>query len=306
MHTRFQAGLLLAIGITAIAFLLSFAFNVKKEPNSFWLCQFQGFFVDFSGWLTMLYSLVFAIWLLVWITCGRELKICHWAVPIGLEIGTHLFVWVVSIIASTIPFSTNSYGVAGDWCFLNGSQDAGKVYLTALFYGPMWFCMLLVFIIYTITLILVFRSYNKHRMIQGRSFFEEFKSCFGGYNSLDKKSSFRQWIYEMRVYLKLILTPCMFCNNFFWWIWVVIFLIIATFPTVNRIQFLFTQKNYLWIGILHIISVPMYAVLIVIIHFANPLVGSSFVWSLLCCKVCSKKQKESIEFQEIPQTPTSP
>ena len=78
-------------------------------------CRFRGFFCHFFGWATMLWVLMITVNMLLTIKKRSSSQYLKWF---------HVFVWVVSFIVSLIPFSKDSYGPAGIWCWIQKDYPA--------------------------------------------------------------------------------------------------------------------------------------------------------------------------------------
>jgi len=49
----------------------------------------------------------------------------------------HSIIWPLALIISILPFTTNSYGPAGGWCWIKNRNTADKVWIIAVFYGEL-------------------------------------------------------------------------------------------------------------------------------------------------------------------------
>jgi len=49
----------------------------------------------------------------------------------------HMIIWPLALIISILPFTTDSYGPAGGWCWIKNRNTADKVWIIAVFYGEL-------------------------------------------------------------------------------------------------------------------------------------------------------------------------
>ena len=80
----------------------------------------------------------------------------------------------------------------------------------------------------------------------------------------------KQWMFEMRVYSKLILWPGVFIA-----VWII--------PTINRVQNMITGNSYFALTLVHLVITNLQGFFNVIIYFFNPLKYIFLLRRVLCC-----------------------
>ena len=101
-------------------------------------CQYFASNGQLLTWVMYMYMLMLSFWLLVYITCGRAMRRLHKVMKLAFEIGSHVIVWVVSLIFFVVPFFVDNggsiYGEAGEVCWISSKTQLGKVVGMATFY----------------------------------------------------------------------------------------------------------------------------------------------------------------------------
>merc|ERR1719323_362450 len=83
-------------------------FDDGNHPNS---CRFQAFLIQFG-------SLASILWVTVISYCIKEVVINrNNYVEEDMRL-YHAFVWITSLVLSSLPFTTDSYGPASGWCWI--------------------------------------------------------------------------------------------------------------------------------------------------------------------------------------------
>jgi len=103
-------------------------------------CRFQAFMIQFG-------SLASILWVTVISYCIKEVVINRNAYVEENMQSYHLFVWITSVILSSLPFTTGSYGPASGWCWIE-KEDVGVMWRFVVFYIPLWFAGLWILWIY--------------------------------------------------------------------------------------------------------------------------------------------------------------
>eukprot|EP00483_Globobulimina_turgida_P009865 UN09884 len=60
----------------------------------------------------------------------------------------HVVIWTITIITTILPLTTNSYGVAGGWCWIKDETTVGTMWRYVLFYVPLWICIIYMIVVY--------------------------------------------------------------------------------------------------------------------------------------------------------------
>lgn len=92
-------------------------------------CTFQGWMQQFFELASILWSCV--IGLTLWSSVVRQTRV------FATRMKLHIAVWGISAFVSFLPFSTNSYGESGSWCWIKG-DEAGTYWRYAAFYVLLW------------------------------------------------------------------------------------------------------------------------------------------------------------------------
>lgn len=90
-----------------------------------------------------------------------------------MEAVSHLIGWGFPLILTSIPLVTGTVGDAGGFCWITGESVLGNVVRFAAHYIPVWICIVLMAILYSVTLIYVIiaqcrfaRLLHKHGRVQ--------------------------------------------------------------------------------------------------------------------------------------------
>ena len=123
---------------------ISYSFGLVKDRSP--LCWVQAIMTNVfpvAGifWTTILAYLLFSV-----ISTGKMMK--------ELSLGIHLFCFVLPIILTLLPLSTNRYGARGDygWCFIDNRSDSPEwsqtFWVIASFYLWIWIAIILFIALY--------------------------------------------------------------------------------------------------------------------------------------------------------------
>eukprot|EP00743_Colponemidia_sp_Colp-15_P003637 GILK01003926.1.p1 GENE.GILK01003926.1~~GILK01003926.1.p1 ORF type:complete len:317 (-),score=26.39 GILK01003926.1:333-1283(-) len=107
--------------------------NLLGDPaDGSGLCYVQAVLVSYFGLTSVLWSGVIAY------TVYETVISQNGHVSVRIK-AFHIFVWTTAFILTALPFTTNSYGSAGSWCWI--SNDQGNISVTwrlVQFYIPLW------------------------------------------------------------------------------------------------------------------------------------------------------------------------
>jgi len=119
------------------------------------LCTLQGFIGQFFDISSVFWATVVARSLYVVIVEERSITEEY-------TLKCHQFVWGTALVLSLLPFTTNSYGPAGPWCWITApqtdqvrqrfAQDMGTTWRAFSFYIPIWICFFYVVYSYTVVI----------------------------------------------------------------------------------------------------------------------------------------------------------
>eukprot|EP00493_Phyllostaurus_siculus_P028092 UN28440 len=127
-YERFAFRLVLAV---AVSDFISEFLTVLGHPDNEYVCRFQSFVNTFGGVSSVLWVAVVS-YCIYRITVIQDYFIHHY------EVQFHLFCWFASLILALLPFSTESYGDIGVYCWIKDESTIDKIWRISSFYGPLW------------------------------------------------------------------------------------------------------------------------------------------------------------------------
>jgi len=65
-----------------------------------------------------------------------------------LLVRMHIIIWGITLVSTILPLTTNSYGVAGGWCWIKGVTDIDIMWRYICFYGLIWVAIIYMIVIY--------------------------------------------------------------------------------------------------------------------------------------------------------------
>jgi len=138
LNVRYQLALTIPLYIFNFHGIARVVYKPPTGDNSA-MCQYFASNGQLLTWVMYMYMLMLSFWLLVFITCGRAMRRLPKFVRAAFEIGSHVLVWVVSLIFFIIPFFVGEngksiYGEAGEVCWISSKTQIGKVVGMATFY----------------------------------------------------------------------------------------------------------------------------------------------------------------------------
>jgi hypothetical protein len=200
-------------------------------------CFYQGFSTQFFGFASHIWSLMVAIWMFWILVLQKRNHVVY------LEIASHVISWTVTIGLAIIPMAMGLIGTAGHGiCWITNANRTGKVMRFAVFYIPLWMCILAVCVLYLITMIYVAKK--------------QFNSFSG--SSYNKQR--RHVATSMALYIKLLGFPLFYAA-----LWI--------FPTIRRILESATGKAPLWLKYMHSFN-SMQGFWHTMIYFVSEIVGT--------------------------------
>ena len=129
----YQVSSSLAFGLTCVLQLLYVYYNDDLQVYRH-VCVFAAWCTQFTCCLKLLFSAWMTVYLFLYATCYRNMR--------KPEVGFVAGVVFLSLLISTVPFATHSYGPSGSWCWIENLggrncsiQLAGVIEQFALWYG---------------------------------------------------------------------------------------------------------------------------------------------------------------------------
>jgi hypothetical protein len=182
-----------------------------------------------------MWTLCIAVFLLITVVFNVQAKE---RIALKIEILFHCCVWSIALLFTLLPIIGLTYGRSGLWCWIDGNETLGVVWIWITFYGPLWLLIIAVIIIYlTIAGYLLYRRKKLLDLTQGSN---------------------DMFARDIKVYMRLFGYP-------------LIFLLVWLFPTINRLyqsisggQFSFT------LVLLHALFDQLQGFFNCILYFFNP------------------------------------
>jgi hypothetical protein len=126
------------------------SFFVFSDYEHNWsICYYQYFMIQFFDLASNIWVFIISIWLF----CIFVFKIKKFMV---LELISHWIVLLVSLVFTIIPIATKSVGPAGGYCWIIG--DGFHIHLRFTYYGPVFFILFCMVILYIICAIVMVRK----------------------------------------------------------------------------------------------------------------------------------------------------
>jgi hypothetical protein len=115
------------------------------------LCMYDAIASQFFGVANILWSLIIAVWMFWILVLNRGKKL------IFLEIGSHLFVWLVSFIMTCVPWAMGVIQPVqgGAYCGISEDSTKGRITLILTFYVSLWFSLFITLILCVITTVYI-------------------------------------------------------------------------------------------------------------------------------------------------------
>lgn len=208
-----------------------------KAPVSF--CKYQAFSVQFFGLATHLWCMMVAVWMFWILVLQRRSNLRN------LEMFSHIIVWGMSAICYTIPLGMDMYGDTGGYCWIK-SENKGRFLRFGIFYIPLWICVLVVVVLYSITIGNIIRM--QIIMLRHSS----------------KQKRMKHISTSMKLYIKLLVLP-------------IVYIMCWTFPTIRRVAELkATFQAPFWLRFMHGISSSPHGFYNTLVFFLSEVIGSFF------------------------------
>ncbi|XP_077988029.1 cyclic AMP receptor-like protein A isoform X2 [Glandiceps talaboti] len=202
------------------------------------LCDFQAWWLTFFDWCVLLW--VCCITFNLFCNAVRQVKTDRY------ELIYHLLCWGVSFIIACLPLIGNHYGPAGAWCWISG--DNATTWRFAIWYGPLFVIIFLMFVVYTYIIIHVNRKV---------------KAWEGTYDPETERS---------KQLLKEEIKPLL--------VYPFIYLLISIFPLINRIQNAVSHNNPIFVLVLlHALTSPLQGAINAIVYGLDKETRSRLTWT---------------------------
>ncbi|XP_028400116.1 G-protein coupled receptor 1-like [Dendronephthya gigantea] len=207
----------LILYLSIAAFLDSIAFLMPGFVPDGTLCEFQAWWLSFFDWSVLLWACC--------ITFNLYQNAIKDVQTERYEIFYHIISWGVPLIFACLPFIGDHYGPAGVWCWIDADSSRSQIWRFTIWYIPMW-CLLAVMLITYIYIVVKLRR--------------EVSRWEGTYRAEDErqKEMLKKDIKLLRAY------P-------------VVYMALAVFPSINRIQNAFNDNRLFWLLLLHTICSPL-------------------------------------------------
>ena len=152
----------LILTLTISAFFLSLSYVIGEvHTETSHRCRFQAFLMQYFDWATLLWVLVITTNLLLIVKEKKHAEYFRWF---------QVFVWLMALFWSVIPFFGDNYGPAGIWCWVKRDE-------TTLRFG-IWYVPLLLIAI----CMLVIYAYIIHYVLKATG------NRAGGFNEEDERN----------------------------------------------------------------------------------------------------------------------
>ncbi|RDD39779.1 G-protein coupled receptor 1 [Trichoplax sp. H2] len=130
----FAQRLLLYLSIACLINSITFLMADSVEPSP--KCTFEAVMITISVWAILLWVILITF-NLYWSAVAKKSTE-------RFEIYYHLIGWGIPVVISVIPFSSNKYGPAGVWCWIENDP----AWRFAIWYGPRFLIIFVLFLVY--------------------------------------------------------------------------------------------------------------------------------------------------------------
>eukprot|EP01104_Vermistella_antarctica_P008555 TRINITY_DN2148_c0_g1_i1.p1 TRINITY_DN2148_c0_g1~~TRINITY_DN2148_c0_g1_i1.p1 ORF type:complete len:330 (+),score=56.04 TRINITY_DN2148_c0_g1_i1:231-1220(+) len=217
---RLSARLIWWMSITALITGISNLLSPAKETE--WVCIFQGIIMQWSQQGTLLWTCMIALNLYILVFARQLSKNVRVE---KYEKYYHLFVWLVCTLFTVLPATTNCYGIAGVWCWIEAEPAVCTGWRFACFYIPLFIYMAWVAYVYI------------HVAI-------EVRSTFHAAADMDAREDKKRRRKDSRMIKKLVAYP-------------IIFFVLWLPAAIQRIQNWVDPENPIfWLVMLQVITAP--------------------------------------------------
>ena len=150
MYKLLTNRIILYLLVAVLSFCLATLIQISALWQNYWKgedyqwCVAEGFFVDYSGWVMFLSTLVVTLHLTNMVLFAK-----YYESMIKLEPFYLIFPWIFPAIISWIPFVHNNYGVSGPWCWIRLYNEncswnkEGMIEVYATWYGELFLGLIL-------------------------------------------------------------------------------------------------------------------------------------------------------------------
>ena len=174
----------LTIWLTAVTVLaelfLALSLVYYFNPSNVAFCKADGFLTQYFGSVQLLFTVWISVTLFFKVCeamCGLKARCmdkmcCGCSIKILLEVGVYITMFTVPAIMA-IPFTTNSYGPIGPWCWIRSSKEncdehtAGRMAQIVLWNAPFGLVALLTLVLVIAALCLLCCSFKKCKLKLG-------------------------------------------------------------------------------------------------------------------------------------------
>ncbi|CAB3992689.1 cyclic AMP receptor A [Paramuricea clavata] len=207
----------LILYLSIAAFLDSIAYVMPGFVPDGTLCEFQAWWLSFFDWSVLLWACC--------ITFNLYQNAIRGVQTERYEILYHVVSWGVPLIVACFPFIGDHYGPAGVWCWIDADSSNSQIWRFTTWYIPLW-CLLALMLITFIYIVAKLRR--------------EVSRWEGTYRAEDErqKEMLKKDIKLLRAY------P-------------VVYMALAIFPSINRIQNAYDKHPWFWLLLLHTMTSPL-------------------------------------------------
>ena len=162
--------IMLSLSVAISLFSFSIMIQLIGVQASYWngehysLCTIKSFLVQYAIWVMLLSTLIVTFHLCV-MTHFQNLYDQYFSNNKYIEMFYHIFPWTFPVLIVWIPFTTNSYGVSGPWCWIKVFNDdcslntASVVQVYALWYGELILALIFNTIVLLSIVVTLFKRY---------------------------------------------------------------------------------------------------------------------------------------------------
>ena len=212
----------LCLSVVEVSFLT--LFNYDGDIYQQIACKTTAFFLEYFVWIKLLFTICLVFHLFCLAVCLKNFR--------RLEIGYVLFSILFPLLHSWIPFTHNSFGFAGAWCWIRDWKDdcANEKYLQGiieqfgLWYGPLFVSLTLTVVAVFITLLVLTKRAYAHRNTENKFLIDNHE------RNQNKKA--------IKELLPLLAYP-------------VIFYVLVLFPLINRVYSAISPNASIVLALVH-------------------------------------------------------
>ena len=255
--------------VAILSFCLATLIQMSALWQNYWKgennqsCVAEGFFVEYSVWVTLLSTLMVTLHLTNMVLFAKYYKSMTKLEPFYL-----LFPWIFPAIIAWIPFVHNNYGVSGPWCWIKLYNDdcswnkEGMIEVYTMWYGELFLGLILNNIALTVILVTLCK-----------------RSCYNN-TSLDYRKALKQT-------LPLIGFPVMYQ-------------VLSWIALANRIyQASISGKYMKWMFFGHAVTAASWGFFAGLFAIVYLIILSEFRYNVMkftrvFCKCCVKRKKKVI------------